>query len=142
MAFRKMVLQIEVLFDDTITDDSSFGDLDTIKYEITEGHSSGGPIKAVSDEKVSPQEMAKLLEDQGSDPSFLLGESWEKSFNEGDIVSVPEPEDGDSWQHSFSGRVIGHKVDTDGTSLTIVADQEDDHFDVETNRLGIDLDGE
>ena len=71
-SLKKTVLKVEVL---------SFGEwrwesLGDVAYAITEGECSGN----VSEESVTfltEEQMARELEKQGSDPSFLLGEAWE-----------------------------------------------------------------
>jgi hypothetical protein len=52
------------------------GGLEDLAYNVTSGDCSGH-AEVTSSKKVTPKKMAKLLEAQGSDPSFLLGEDWE-----------------------------------------------------------------
>jgi hypothetical protein len=47
-----------------------------LTFNVTDGDCSGHAEVTLS-QKVTPKKMAKLLEAQGSDPSFLLGEDWE-----------------------------------------------------------------
>jgi hypothetical protein len=55
---------------------SGINGLADLAYNVTEGDCSGH-AEVTSSQEVTPKEMAKLLEAQGSDPSFLLGEDWE-----------------------------------------------------------------
>lgn len=66
--FFKTTITITVLSEDEpISPDSS---LDDVIYEITEGNCSGD--YEVSDvQELSPEETAKALIEQGSDPSFF-----------------------------------------------------------------------
>jgi len=67
--FYRNVVTIEVLTEDEpLSDDLT---LEDIGYEIENGGSSGGEIEIKSNE-VPPAEMARLLIEQGSDPSFFL----------------------------------------------------------------------
>ncbi len=65
--FYRKVIEIELLTDEPLPDEMELGQ---IGYEMTEGHTSGA-LRVTVDEKVTGQEMAKLLIAQHSDPEFL-----------------------------------------------------------------------
>jgi len=48
-------------------------------HHATEGGGSSGMIHIVSDEEISRETMKELLESQGSDPAFLLGDDYEQA---------------------------------------------------------------
>jgi hypothetical protein len=53
----------------------------------------------------------------------------------GDTVLVPEPEEGDCWNHSFAGRTVEKRPDDNGKWFIGVEDQTGDFFTVEESRL-------
>lgn len=65
--FFKTVVKVEVLSEDQPV---RFDTLDGLHYNITEGHCSG-VHNVESSEEVSAKVMAKLLQEQGSDPEFF-----------------------------------------------------------------------
>lgn len=65
--FYRTVIQVEILSEEPYEGD----DLETIKYDITEGHCSGILKDEVRNEVKNGKEMARLLLDQGSDPEFF-----------------------------------------------------------------------
>ena len=65
----KTVIQVTVLSNGKF-------DLDDIHEAITDGDCSG-TVEEISETILTENEMAVALLDQGSDPSFLLGEDWE-----------------------------------------------------------------
>ena len=65
--YYKTVIQIEILSEEPYPDPRP---LEDISYDITEGHCSG-VLKTVSSEKVDGPTMAKLLQEQESDPEFF-----------------------------------------------------------------------
>ena len=65
-AFHKKVIQVTVLSDGYF----SGCELDAIRYEITEG-SCVGVVKEISNEEISPKEMAQALNAAGSSPEFF-----------------------------------------------------------------------
>jgi hypothetical protein len=72
--YYRQVFEIEVLSDDEPID----GDLENIRYQITDGHCSGVIHETIC-ETVTPERMAKLLIAQGSDPEFFgLNENGEE----------------------------------------------------------------
>ena len=70
MAKRKVVMQVELLYDDEISNNPEDMELADIGYEMTEG-SMSGVIRIISNKVLSKNKMAKELLKQGSDPSFL-----------------------------------------------------------------------
>jgi hypothetical protein len=66
--FYRTVIQIEILSEEPYEG----GDLDTIKYDITEGHCSGRLKDVVRSEEKNGKEMAGLLCEQASDPEFFM----------------------------------------------------------------------
>lgn len=66
--FYKTILQIEVLSEDEPIDDEL--SLKEIDYAITEGDCSG-IVKIVETVELTPEQAAKALEAQGSDPEFF-----------------------------------------------------------------------
>ena len=70
--FYRTVVQVEILSESYGGEEPSFEgvSLTDIDYEIKEGECSG-IVKVISTENVAPAEMARLLLDQGSDPSFF-----------------------------------------------------------------------
>jgi hypothetical protein len=70
---RRMVIELEVLYDASIGDLAAWDDLPGIYEETISGHASGSwEIKV--NEGVSAERMRELLEAQGSDPDFLGGD--------------------------------------------------------------------
>lgn len=67
--FVRTVIEVEVLTKGEYEPDS----LEQVARDIVYGDASGD-WKVVKSEKVSRKRMAKLLEAQGSDASFLLGD--------------------------------------------------------------------
>jgi len=67
--FYRHLIVVEVLSADPMTTT----DLDDLNYEIMEGGASG-KVTVESSLEVTREQMAILLEAQGSDPSFLIGE--------------------------------------------------------------------
>ena len=65
--FYRGVIEIEVLSEEPIPDPY---ELETLVYDITEGHCSGR-ARTVVRKKVDGPQMARLLEEQGSDPGFF-----------------------------------------------------------------------
>lgn len=65
--YHRTVIEVELLTDSPITQEM---DMEQIAYEMTYGHASG-MLRTTVSEEVTPQEMAKLLQAQASDPSFL-----------------------------------------------------------------------
>jgi hypothetical protein len=69
MSFRKMVVELEVLYDDKEIDGSNLS-LQQIVDQIEDGCCSGS-YTAISNKKASAQKMARLAIAQGSDPEFF-----------------------------------------------------------------------
>jgi hypothetical protein len=70
--YWKTTLTVVILHEDdepVIYD--SISDLERVAYEVNEGDASGQVTSAVLEE-VTEERMAQLLEEQGSDPSFLI----------------------------------------------------------------------
>lgn len=65
--FHRYVYKVEVLSEEELPTDLS---LDSINYEITEGHCSGMRLDT-EHEEVDGKKMASLLQAQGSDPEFF-----------------------------------------------------------------------
>lgn len=65
--FYRSVIQVEVLSEEPV----DFDDLTEVDYQITEGDCSGFVTDVVTNEEVDGVRMAKLLEEQGSDPGFF-----------------------------------------------------------------------
>lgn len=70
--FYKTTIVVEVLSENTIEFDS-LSDIDAM---TTTGDCSG-QITLTASQKLTEKEMATALLNQGSDPTFLLGTSWE-----------------------------------------------------------------
>lgn len=68
MKYHRHTITIEVLSNDL--SDFDFDTLEDIHYQITEGHCSG-KVTVTNVEELTREEMAKALEKQGSDPTFL-----------------------------------------------------------------------
>ena len=69
MAFYRTLFTLEVLSDEQISEDPlTLEDL----HEMTTNGSCSGQFLSTWEEEVSPNTMSRLLEDQGSDPDFLL----------------------------------------------------------------------
>lgn len=67
----RIVYQFEVLCDSPVHQEPlSLRDID---YEVNQGHASGVFLDTIVEE-VTRERMATLLEAQGSDPAFLLGD--------------------------------------------------------------------
>jgi len=77
MALIKKVIQIELLYDDEITRDPEIMELADIGYEMTEG-SMSGVTKLISHKELTKKQMAKALQKQGSDSTFLCGDDEEE----------------------------------------------------------------
>lgn len=65
---------------------------------------------------------------------YVIGEEYNLSV--GDNVLMPDPKDDgtDSWNHEFTGQIY-HIQEVDGIIYAIVEDGEDDHFEIEAERL-------
>jgi hypothetical protein len=72
MPFYRSVVTVEVLSDEPL----DFEDLLDLHYLVTDGPCSGD--WHIETEEVSREKMRVLLENQRSDPAFLLGEEWEE----------------------------------------------------------------
>lgn len=84
MELYRTLFTIEVLSDRLVNDLS----LKQIAEEIDTGDCSG-KVECVKSERVSAQIMARSLQAQGSDPSFLLGEDgWKYAIRTGDEIKV------------------------------------------------------
>jgi len=66
--FYRTVIELEVLSEEPIVD-MAIGD---INYEMENGHLSGLYKTKIQDKEVNGKEMAKMLQEQGSDPEFFL----------------------------------------------------------------------
>ena len=73
MAFKKMIIEVELLYDDAIIPHPDNLTLADIAYEFTNG-SMSGVVRTKSIQTLTKKQVAKALIKQGSDPSFLLGE--------------------------------------------------------------------
>jgi len=71
--FYRTVFRIEVLGDESLIDESL--DMKDIHEMTYEGPRSGRFLDTF-EEEVTPAHMGHLLEAQGSDPQFLLGDAW------------------------------------------------------------------
>tara|TARA_Y100000310_G_C20357110_1_gene657194 strand:+ start:122 stop:373 length:252 start_codon:yes stop_codon:yes gene_type:complete len=65
--FWKTILHIEILSEDEPYDFLNYEDL---KYDVTDGHYSA-VVKTLQEELLTPEEAAKALQKQGSDPEFF-----------------------------------------------------------------------
>ena len=65
--FYRTVIQVEILSEEPY----SGNDLETIQYDITDGHCSGKIIDIERNQEKTGQEMAGLSKEQGSDPEFF-----------------------------------------------------------------------
>ncbi len=65
--FYRTVVEVEILSENPLEDAT---DLQAISYEITQGDCSGH-VTVISEQAVSGRVMAKLLQNQGSDPGFF-----------------------------------------------------------------------
>jgi hypothetical protein len=74
---KRTVLKVEILYDDDDLDFPQNMGLEDIAECIKYGPASSGMVEIEIDEEVSRERMAELLEAQGSDASFLLGEEDE-----------------------------------------------------------------
>ena len=72
MKYYRTVIQVEVLSNYPV----DYSTLQDVHYDITSGDSSG-EWWVGSQEEVSKEKMAELLEAQGSDPSFLIPDDYE-----------------------------------------------------------------
>lgn len=78
--YYRTVVQIESLSSERykLSDEPGDGDtspqLDQISYDITDGACSGDIKIVIDNEEKTADEMAALLKNQGSDPSFLVSE--------------------------------------------------------------------
>ena len=68
--YYRTVYKFEVLSDEPMSD---IIDLDTIHYEVTEGHCSGMFLDSEVEE-CDKERITELLKNQGSDPTFLVEE--------------------------------------------------------------------
>ena len=66
--YYRTVFKIEVLSDEPMPD---IIDLDTIHYEVTEGHCSGMFLDSEVEE-CNKERIVELLKKQGTDPTFLV----------------------------------------------------------------------
>jgi len=72
MSFHKVVVQFEVLCpNDEARDSIHNASLADIHHMTMDGDCSGRFLEASADEKLSPEEAAKALIEQGSDPEFF-----------------------------------------------------------------------
>jgi hypothetical protein len=65
--YYKTVIHVEVLSEEPIGD----VDMQTILYQTSEGGWSGKNTTMVQDQELNGFEMARALEEQGSDPEFF-----------------------------------------------------------------------
>lgn len=75
--YYRNVIQVEILSDEPCWTDDNLTDLSEVQYQILYGHSSGQVTVVTRNEQVSEERMARLLKDQGRDPSFLIDEDEE-----------------------------------------------------------------
>lgn len=73
MAYKQIVLRVEVLYDDEISPNPEDMSLTDLEYEFTEG-SMSARVTTQSVKTLTKKQVAKALEKQGSDPAFLTGE--------------------------------------------------------------------
>lgn len=69
--YYKTTITVEVLSEGVYDPDT----IHDIAHDITEGDCSG-EWNVTDQEQVTAEEMAKLLREQASDASFLLGDDW------------------------------------------------------------------
>lgn len=73
MTLRRMLIKFEVIYDSHHGELKDWDELDEIYRETIQGSASGSwSVEEVKD--LTDKEAAELLEKQGSDPAFLLGE--------------------------------------------------------------------
>lgn len=72
LPFRRFQVLVEVIYDPYVVNIPNL-DLQGLAYQITHGDCSGS-VTQISDEGIDRKQAAALLELQGSDASFLLGE--------------------------------------------------------------------
>jgi hypothetical protein len=86
MAYYKSVFQIEILSNEPY--ENEFPTLNSLHHDITTGHCSGY-LTLESEELVTKEQMHVLLENQGSDPTFLDDdyEYTDDEFNFDDILN-------------------------------------------------------
>ena len=83
--YRTLIV-VEVLSDKPVSDWS----LSEIAHEIVDGESSGC-VEVKDAREISNHDMYDLLNEQGSDPEFLLGEEcWRYGLHNGDEVTVSD----------------------------------------------------
>ena len=70
MALHKTVIEVEVLWDDEISNNPSDMELSNIAYQMRDG-SYSGITRVRSHKTLTKKQMAKALIKQGSDPEFL-----------------------------------------------------------------------
>ena len=75
--FYRTVVQFEVLTEGKLPDTMTLPEIDNL---VLEGEGSGRFLDTI-DHRVTPGAMARLLEEQGSDPEFLLGDDWPVKHN-------------------------------------------------------------
>jgi hypothetical protein len=68
-SFYRNVVQIEILSNEPWGDEAE--DLEEIRYQIMDGHSSGAITRIVANQKLTREQAAAALKAQGSDPDFL-----------------------------------------------------------------------
>jgi hypothetical protein len=68
--YYRNVIQVEILSTRQWGDE--IDDLEIVNYAITEGNSSGYITRTVTNEEVTNERMAELLEAQGTDADFLI----------------------------------------------------------------------
>ena len=66
--------------------------LEDVAYEMTYGDLSGR-YEYTDERKVTRDEIIRELEEQGSDPSFLLGDEWDDEYTE-ETLSAAELNEG------------------------------------------------
>lgn len=128
MALRRALVEVEILFDDEIEDPINGGDfeLGALDRAITGGHCSGS-VTLKSNDVVTPRRMKRLLEEQASDPTFLLGDGEGAHRIEpvrlaGDLEGFLESEY-DNWKQN--SEEFDSEIDLDGAYCSLVQYPED-----------------
>jgi len=70
--YKKTTITVTVISDD----DWTFDSLEDVARSITTGGCSG-ELEVISEQPLSPYRAAQALEEQGSDPAFLLGDEYD-----------------------------------------------------------------
>ena len=91
--FYRTVVEVEILSDEPLDVSPGGMNLEGIHYEITKGQCSG-IWKVTANETVDGAAMAKLLEQQGSDPNFfdLFDEGEGESLADGRVAPPDDPD--------------------------------------------------